>query len=130
MRSAAHARSPPPAAGDGKVLTHHRNRYFKTRRNLRVVFHLVDGRHGCVSEDARIMRQCADAFRGSKVEYVVVLTKADKNGSKGVDSEVAKGVREVMKECGVGGRPLLITSSTTKLGRDEMWRFLKTCCEY
>jgi len=103
--------------------------YFKHRTNLKVVFHLIDSRHGCVDEDERIMRLCAQMLTKERrsVEYVVVLTKTDKGGKKGagsVKNEILENVRETMRECGVGSRPIIQTSSETKLGRDDIWRFL------
>ena len=52
--------------------------YIRTRPNLRVLFHLVDGRHGPIDEDFRIMNLVGRSLPDS-VQYVVVLTKADKN---------------------------------------------------
>jgi ribosome biogenesis GTP-binding protein YsxC/EngB len=104
--------------------------YIKTRQNLKVLFHLVDGRHGPIDEDARIMKLVGGNLRQS-VEYVVVLTKADKN-VKGANAnntgKVSKGVmtklRETMKANKVGNAPVILTSAETKLGRDGIWRYL------
>ena len=85
--------------------------YFEGRRNLRVVFHLIDSRHGVVDEDERIMGECAEIFGGGKkgTTYVVVLTKADKNvkgGANGGGGKAGGGVirmvRDKMREKGVG----------------------------
>ncbi|GMH52010.1 hypothetical protein TrRE_jg5555, partial [Triparma retinervis] len=109
--------------------------YFGGRRNLRVVFHLVDSRHGLVDEDERIMGECAETFGGGKkgAMYVVVLTKADKN-VKGGEGKAKGGVigkvRETMREKGVGGNPIIVTSSETKLGRDDMWRYLRLAADF
>jgi len=95
--------------------------YFEGRRNLRVVFHLVDSRHGLVDEDTRIMEECASIFGGSarkSVNYVVVLTKADKN-TKGGEGRAGGGiigkVREVMREKGVGGESSGTSAASRKL---------------
>jgi len=103
--------------------------YFEKRKNLRVVFHLIDSRHGLVSEDLRIMRECSTIFSTKKdVSYVIVLTKADKNDKLGrgkVSKNVMENVRTAMRENGVGGRPIIATSAETKMGRDGMWGYLK-----
>jgi GTP-binding protein len=109
--------------------------YLATRRTLKVVFHLIDGRHGPIDEDANIMRQVSENLQ-KNVAYVIVLTKADKN-VKGastknpgkVSQDVSRIVRETMKANGVGNAPVILTSASTKLGRDEIWRFLRRAAE-
>jgi len=109
--------------------------YLAKRKTLKVVFHLVDGRHGPIDEDATIMKQVGQSLP-KNVAYVVVLTKADKN-VKGtskknpgkVSIDVMNTVRETMKECKVGNAPVIVTSSETKLGRDDIWRYLRLAAE-
>jgi len=109
--------------------------YVDTRKTLRVVFHLVDGRHGPIDEDANVMRKMADTLE-KRVKYVVVLTKADKNvkgASKtnqgSVSKDVVSKLRETMKENGVGNAPILLTSAETNLGRDDIWRYMRLAAE-
>ncbi len=109
--------------------------YIETRKTLRVVFHLIDGRHGPIDEDFRIMKQVGETKR-TGVQYVVVLTKADKNikgpSSKNqgkVSKNVLEKVRKAAKENGVGTAPILLTSAETKLGRDDMWRYMRLAAE-
>jgi len=109
--------------------------YLDTRRTLRVVFHLVDGRHGPIDEDANVMKSMADTL-GKKIKYVVVLTKSDKNvknaskSNQGIVSKnVLKRLRDTMKENGVGNAPVLLTSAETKLGRDDIWRYMRLAAE-
>ena len=100
-------------------------------RSLSVVFHLVDSRHGLVAEDVRIMSECASFFGPGgkcKAKYVVVLTKADKN-DKGVKGCVLEDVRATMREAGVAGSPIIQTSSETRMGRGDIWRFLRLAAE-
>lgn len=109
--------------------------YLAKRKTLKIVFHLVDGRHGPIDEDATIMKQVGESLP-KNVAYVVVLTKADKNvkgvakkkGGK-VPIDVMNVVRETMKANRVGNSPIIITSSETKLGRDEIWRYLRLAAE-
>ena len=110
--------------------------YIVTRKTLRVVFHLVDSRHGATEEDASIMRQVGQVLSTTSATYVIVLTKADKNvkGSSAeklgkVSLNVMKSVRRTMKESGVGNAPVILSSSETKLGRDDLWRYLRLAAE-
>lgn len=109
--------------------------YIQQRKTLRVVFHLIDGRHGPIDEDHNIMREVGENLR-AEVRYVIVLTKADKNikgptatNAGKVSKDVLERVRSAAKDAKVGNAPILLTSSETKLGRDEMWRFLRLAAE-
>lgn len=110
------------------------SQYMKERQNLRVVFHLIDSRHGPTEEDKKIMKQVSENL-SSKANYVVVLTKADKNikGSSGAQGKVSRSVmedlRQAMNNNGVGKRPVILSSSETKLGRDDLWRYLRLAAE-
>jgi GTP-binding protein EngB required for normal cell division len=108
---------------------------------LRVIFHLVDARIGPTEEDVRIMQKVG-AIIGSKeqrnnAKYVIILTKADKN-VKSASSEknpgrVTESVRnkliETMKANQVGYAPIVVTSAETRLGRDEVWKYLRLAAE-
>lgn len=110
--------------------------YISTRKTLRVIFHLIDGRHGPIDEDNNIMKQMGET-KAAGVKYVIVLTKADKN-VKGPNStntgKVSKDVLEKVEKAviknGVTGTPILLTSAETKLGRDDVWRYLRTAAEF
>jgi len=107
------------------------SQYLKERSNLRVVFHLVDSRHGPTDEDKKIMKQVSENLP-ARVNYVVVLTKADKNikGAPGkVSKEVQQTLRDAMNENGIGKRPVILSSSNTKLGRDDLWRYMRLAAE-
>jgi hypothetical protein len=65
------------------------------------------------------------------------LTKADKN-VKGADSEKNPGkvsnrewekLLETMKANKVGNAPIVLTSANTRLGRDEVWKYLRLAAE-
>lgn len=105
--------------------------YMMERKTLRVLFHLVDARHGPTVEDTTIMKTVGERLPSS-VTYVVVLTKADKiaKGKSGrVPKSIMEAIRSAMNEVGVGSAPVLITSAETKLGRDAMWRYLRLAAE-
>mmetsp|Transcript_23589 Transcript_23589/g.69018 ORF Transcript_23589/g.69018 Transcript_23589/m.69018 type:complete len:551 (-) Transcript_23589:35-1687(-) len=96
--------------------------YFQERKTLRVVFHLVDSRHGPVAQDEEVMQVVSALPPGTS--YVVVLTKADKRGK---DYEEAAGlVRKALERAGCRtSAPIVLTSSDSKFGRDQMWRYLR-----
>mmetsp|Transcript_21320 Transcript_21320/g.27537 ORF Transcript_21320/g.27537 Transcript_21320/m.27537 type:complete len:620 (-) Transcript_21320:59-1918(-) len=106
--------------------------YISNRRNLRVVFHLVDSRHGPTAEDEIIMKRVKENLP-DRARYVIVLTKADKNAKGANDNFTGKVTQSVMdklrhvmeKNLGPNSDvPVVLTSAETKLGRDEMWRYL------
>ncbi len=108
---------------------------------LRVIFHLVDARIGPTDEDAKIMHKVG-AIIGSKkqqnnAKYVIILTKADKNvksaSSERNPGKVTEAVRnrliDTMKANQVGYAPIVVTSAETRLGRDEVWKYLRLAAE-
>ena len=109
--------------------------YVSNRQTLKVLFHLIDARHGPLEEDKNIMAQIGNTLPKG-VKYVVVLTKADKNvkgpssqNSGKVSKSVLNKVREAMKANGVGNAPTILTSAQTKLGRDSIWRYMSLAAE-
>lgn len=73
----------------------------------------------------------------NNAKYVIVLTKCDKN-VKGASSEknpgkVSKSVLDkltnTMKSNQVGYAPIVLTSAETRLGRDEVWKYLRLAAE-
>jgi len=130
-----------PGFGFAKVSSEQRKQwsdmtadYLQSRKTLKVVFHLVDSRHGPIDEDLRIMEQIGKSLP-KRVAYVVVLTKADKNvkdtkKTQGrVSNDVMNLLRDAMKKANVGKTPVLVTSANTKMGRDDMWRYIKLAAE-
>jgi len=108
--------------------------YLTKRKTIRAVFHLVDARHGPIDEDVKIMRQVGETLP-KHATYVVVLTKADKNvkdtnkKSGRVSKDVLNKLRETMRGAKVGNSPVILTSSASKLGRDDIWRYLKLAAD-
>ncbi|GAX23614.1 hypothetical protein FisN_12Hh186 [Fistulifera solaris] len=110
--------------------------YITERPNLRVLFHLVDARHGPTDEDAAIMKQIS-VDKPPHVHYVIVLTKADKNvkgaaatNTGKVSRDVMKKVQKTMEENGVAKAPVILSSAQTKLGRNEIWKYLRRAAEF
>mmetsp|Transcript_45627 Transcript_45627/g.111061 ORF Transcript_45627/g.111061 Transcript_45627/m.111061 type:complete len:555 (+) Transcript_45627:36-1700(+) len=97
--------------------------YMTDRESLKVLFHLVDSRHGVMKDDKELMSLYSST--GCKARYVVLLTKVDKLDGK-VREEVVVGVREALVESGCSAdTPIVTTSSETKRGRDEVWGHLR-----
>jgi len=114
--------------------------YLQYRATLRVVFHLIDARHGPTEEDGKIMQRVGRLLgnQQNRAKYVVILTKADKN-VKGatleknpgkVTKSVLSKVVETMNTNRVGYAPIVLTSAETKLGRDEVWKYLRLAAEF
>lgn len=98
--------------------------YFRHRRSLRVVFHLIDGRHGPLADDQTLMGVMASG--GCAAAYVVVLTKVDKLDGARVRRRVLSRVAAALAAAGCPPDvPVLETSAETRDGRDDMWRYLQ-----
>jgi GTP-binding protein EngB required for normal cell division len=124
-----------PGFGYAEVPEHQRRKwsdfmqhYVSNRENLRVVFHLVDSRHGPSSDDERIMKDIGTILCKKQVAYVIALTKSDKIGK--VSQKVMDSLRVAMKNANISSSPILLTSAETKLGRDDVWRYLKLAAEF
>lgn len=131
-----------PGFGFAQVPQHQRQEWYKftndyvtKRKSLSVVFHLVDSRHGPTNEDEKIMKQMGENL-AKDVNYVVVLTKTDKNGknkdgnNRGhVKPTIMNKLKDTMDRSKVGHAPVLLTSAETKLGRDDVWRYLKLAAQ-
>ncbi|CAN0364716.1 unnamed protein product [Ascophyllum nodosum] len=96
--------------------------YITRRSHLRVMFHLIDGRHGPVGQDSTIMKLMTEL--PGTARYVVVLTKADKSDNS-VSKQVLESVVSALREAGLSRTPVVLTSATSKLGRDGVWRYLR-----
>ena len=104
--------------------------YTSQRKSLRVIFHLIDSRHGATEDDARIMNQMSQRL----VKYVIVLTKADKTFASSsnigsVNRKILDQVRTTMVNQGVGNSPMILTSAETKLGRDALWSYMRLAAD-
>ena len=131
-----------PGFGFAKVPEEQRRRwsvfmeqYLTSRPNLRVLFHLVDARHGPTEEDERVMALVGRVLP-RQVRYVVVLTKADKNtksrkrNAGRVSRTVLEDLRATLKAHRLGhNTPVLLSSAESKLGRDDLWRYLRLAAE-
>lgn len=98
--------------------------YLSFRPSLEVIFHLVDSRHGALADDELLMQRIAQSnFKGS---YVIALTKVDKLDKQRVKRSMIDKMQSTLIKNGCPSEtPILLTSASSKLGRDEIWRFLR-----
>lgn len=94
----------------GKVIEH----YLHTRKALKLVLLLVDVRHEPGEGDRLMM----DWLRYYQVPVLVVATKSDKIKRSQYDRQ-KKLLREALE---IGEQDLLLYSSETKAGREELWQ--------
>jgi GTP-binding protein EngB required for normal cell division len=76
--------------------------YLSSRASLKVLFQLIDGRHGPMADDCDLMELFArtSAGRSEKVQHVVVLTKMDKINGK-IRQGVLDSVRSALGNAGL-----------------------------
>ena len=117
--------------------------YLQERQTLQAVFHLIDARHGPTEEDGKIMQKVGTILgqkQQAKVhcaKYIIILTKADKNVKNAksqsnpgkVSNKVMEKLRQTMNANRVGYAPIVLTSSETRLGREEVWKYLRFAAE-
>lgn len=93
-------------------------RYLTEREPLRIVFHLIDGRHAPTAFD----REIIGFMKGSPVPYIICLTKTDKlSGNERAKS--AATTSRVLLEMGLEV-PVILTSAETGRGRKEIWDWI------
>ena len=94
-------------------------RYLTERKQLALVFHLVDSRFLPTSLDQDVM----SLMRGQHKPYVMVLTKADKISR----NQQINRIREIGKIFTTINLdiPVILTSSQKKTGRDEMMAWIE-----
>eukprot|EP01038_Epipyxis_sp_PR26KG_P004419 gene4419-6246_t len=98
--------------------------YVMNRESLRVLFHLIDSRHGLLDAD----EECLELLSTlpSTVQYIIVLTKVDKQKGSKTDQIVFKKdiisriKNEIMNKT-TRHIPILYTSSELKIGGPELW---------
>lgn len=89
--------------------------FLRGRVSLRRVFLLIDARRGVMENDREVMR----LLDQSAMSYQAVLTKADKLKA-GEPAGVEAGVRAALKAHPAAHPEVIVTSSQTGLGLDEL----------
>ncbi|MDX1741481.1 MAG: ribosome biogenesis GTP-binding protein YihA/YsxC [Rhodothermales bacterium] len=97
--------------------------YVLSRGQLRLLVHLVDGRHGLLDADLDLL----DLTRGLDVPVLLVLTKADKLSG----NERPKAERRVAEALATLGRelPVVLSSAKTGRGRKQVLGWLEMVAE-
>jgi GTP-binding protein len=94
--------------------------YLLQRTNLMSAFLLVDARLTMQEID----REVINWFGENQVHFQLVFTKSDKISANQLASNIAAYKSELLKDW-ESLPPLVITSSKTGIGRDEILRFIK-----
>ncbi|MEI7527129.1 MAG: ribosome biogenesis GTP-binding protein YihA/YsxC [Mariniphaga sp.] len=94
-------------------------KYMEIRENLYCVFALIDSRHKPQANDVEFMNYLGY----NEIPFAMVFTKADKLSRKQLDKNLAIYKGEMLKTW-EELPPLFVTSSGTKLGRDELLGFI------
>jgi GTP-binding protein len=93
-------------------------RYLDKRENLQLVLQLVDIRHAPSKEDVEMYQYLVHHQR----PHAIIVTKADKV-SRGQYQKHVKVIRETLGL--IPGTPIILTSSETGQGKDEVWKLLE-----
>ena len=95
-------------------------KYLAIRENLFCVFALIDSRHEPQANDLEFMN-----FMGENgIPFAMVFTKADKLSRKQLEKNLTI-YKDKMLQSWEVLPPLFVTSSDTKLGRDEVLGFIE-----
>ena len=96
------------------------NDYLRDRPNLASVFVLVDSRHEPQKVDLDFIQWLGE----EGIPFSLVFTKADKLGKTQIQSNVAA-YKRTLKQSWEELPPTFITSSTDKIGGEELLEFIE-----
>lgn len=115
-----------PGYGYAKVSKTMRNKfsnmiryYLKNRENLYALFILVDLRIPPQPMDIEFINDCGM----EEIPLILVGTKSDKLKAPELESQV-QAIKDALSEFWEELPPFIISSSETKLGRDEIWEVI------
>ena len=91
--------------------------YLESRDNLRMVFMLIDFRHKPTEDDVMMYNY----LKHYNIPVSIVCTKVDKISKSNHDKQISL----IMKTLGVDKKDLILFSSVTKLGRQEIYNTLE-----
>jgi GTP-binding protein len=95
--------------------------YFSQERSFNLVVALVDIRHDAQALDARMLSFLAE----EELPFVVALTKADKLSHSRQEQQAAS----LARQFGIDRARMIVTSSETNLGIDELRRRIGASCD-
>jgi len=101
------------------------NGYIRDRKELKYIFHLIDGRSRVAKEDLWIMSLVA--AKQTDAKYVICLTKCDKLPHDAARNWAVRNIQEALTQSKVKveDTTILLTSAVEKWGRLELWNFLE-----
>ncbi len=94
--------------------------YLLNRENMMSVFVLVDARHEPQKNDLEFINWLGM----SHIPFVIVFTKADKLSKNQLEQSIARYKKTLLNEW-EELPPMIITSSETGLGKDEMLKYIE-----
>lgn len=94
-------------------------RYLMERQNIKMIFQLVDCRHEPTEKDEEFMYWLAEHQR----PFSVILTKMDKLSKNKQQQSLAR-LKRIHKEMNIEV-PIIISSSETRTGREEILRLIE-----
>lgn len=98
--------------------------YFKEREQLVCTFVLIDSRHDPQKIDLEFMRFLGE----NQIPFCIVFTKADKLGSSKLNKQITSYKKKLLQHW-ESLPQTFITSSSSKLGREQFLDFIETINE-
>ena len=92
------------------------HQYLKTRPNLLYTFVLIDSRIKAQKVDLEFMEWMGI----NRIPFVMIFTKIDKLSSSALNKNITAYKKEMLKSW-EELPPVILTSSATKIGKDEFW---------
>ena len=96
------------------------NQFLNTRPNLLCTFLLIDSRIKPQKIDLEFMEWMGT----NRIPFIIIFTKLDKLSSSMANKNITHYKKELLKTWEELPR-IIVTSSTTKIGRDEFWDFIE-----
>lgn len=116
-----------PGYGFAKVSRQERNKwekfthqYLKQRENLLYTFVLLDSRIPAQKVDLEFM----EWLGRNRIPFVMIFTKIDKLSSSVLNKNITAYKKEMLKAWEMLPT-IILTSSTTKVGKDEFWKLIE-----
>lgn len=92
--------------------------YFSERKQLKVCIQIIDLRHGPSKDDLLML----DYVRSNGIPVLIVATKQDQCNQ----SETSKNRKMISEKCNVPLQQIVLFSSKTRRGRDELMEKIET----
>lgn len=120
-----------PGYGFAKVSRQSRNKwekfthqYLKTRPNLLYTFVLIDSRIKAQKVDLEFMEWMGK----NRIPFVMIFTKIDKLSSSVLNKNITAYKKEMLNSW-EDLPPIILSSSTTKIGKEEFWKLVEVTNE-